>query len=346
MLRIVALDWATIAASTVVAMFTVLLWLLEVSVPPVVKTVQGTWDETRRAQEVLKRLGVAFESASSTAVGVNSHGEKLSQLRAAGELATWVDQAKSEADLAWSLKLEQLYDDEIAFVRALAKDPCEGAKIPPEPRRNVESGAPPIAWLEDLERLARYRAAVFEQYDACRQESRITVDETSLRFKVNSDTTFTMSPGDVDRGIGSVLAAIDDKVLKGNTRNIFVRGHSDSRGTCDPRLRNDLNFRLSYGRAWYLAQRIRDHLVERGFVEGRDYLLTVAGFGASRPKPCRGLVCRDGNYDTENRRIEIAFQRLSAKDVSMMRGFPTAEQLGPPGVDCVGDQTGLTGAAP
>jgi len=333
-LRVIALDWLTIAASTGVALFTLLVCVLKNSVPDVVTNLERSWADTQRSEQALVRLGVALDPKLGLVAPAPPQGELLQKLDGAGELARAVNAAKPATDAAWAQQLKGLCDEERKFLTEHTGDLCEGTATPLEVPKCEVADAIPVAWIEVLRRLGNYRAELFKKVTACGQESRITVGESSLHFVFDSDTEFQMTPDETKRGIDDVLAEVDTAVFREKQRKIFVFGHSDSRGACNDAGRDNHNYRLSFGRAWFLTQAIRDHLASKGLMQGKDYLLTVAGHGDSRPKPCKGDECRSADYDTANRRIEIAFQHLSAKDLAMMNAFPTKEALGPTRADC------------
>jgi len=322
-------------------LFTLLICILGRSVPAVVKNIRTNLDDARVTRVTLGHLGVELAShpERKPLAFLRDSDALLAQLAAAGNLADEVNSTKSDSDRAWSRELEKICDEQRNFWNKRAMELCDGAEIPLEPPLNlVKAGSPPVAWLEELKRLEAYRAAVFKQYDACHQESRLTIDETRLRFEYTSDTLPKVTDKKVQSVINDLISEVDKNVVKGNKRKVFVFGHSDSRGACNYIQRDNRNYRLSYGRAWYLAQKIKLYLAEsyqhKPLVEGKDYLMTVVGHGASRPKTCEALECRSEKYDTENRRIEIAFQRLTLGDLKMMKAFPTDQELGPPRPNC------------
>ncbi len=91
-----------------------------------------------------------------------------------------------------------------------------------------------------------------------------------------------------------------------NSRNIFIRGHADETGD------DNYNYILSYRRALFVANIIKEHLNAKNLKQGVDYHLNIEGLGESRP-----VAKKAGENQNEwwarCRRIELAFQKISAK---------------------------------
>jgi outer membrane protein OmpA-like peptidoglycan-associated protein len=178
--------------------------------------------------------------------------------------------------------------------RALAL--CVPAPEAPHPPRSRSV----LDLLRSLGEMDTYRERVWALHEDCVDEQVEVIPEDLLRFSFNRWNAFDMSNAQVDKAKARIREIVHGKP---DRRRIFVRGHTDWKGT------EEYNYRLSADRAWYVGKVILDHLRAQGLVAGRDFELIPEGFGESRPVD-REEGETNEVFESRCRRIELAFQRI------------------------------------
>lgn len=164
----------------------------------------------------------------------------------------------------------------------------------------------PNGYIEALVNLGEYTRHIFEINDSCMVEKIETIDENLLKFSFNHWNKFDMKIEELNESIEKIKELVDKHE---DLRNIYVRGH------CDPEGDDDYNLVLSYRRAMYVGNIIKQHLESRNLAENRDFFITLSGFGERR------LLKKEPNEEYDDwrsrcRRIELAFQKVSKKTIT------------------------------
>jgi outer membrane protein OmpA-like peptidoglycan-associated protein len=161
---------------------------------------------------------------------------------------------------------------------------------------------------QDLERVATYRDAVWEEYADCLEERVVEIPESLLRFTFNRWDAFDMEPWRLAEAKERIRGFVDEHK---DRRRIIIRGHCDKFGD------DDTNYVISFRRALYVAQIVRDHLATQMLPDGRklrlghDYFVIPIGMGRTVPVERRpGEDENDPGWRGRCRRIELAFQRI------------------------------------
>jgi outer membrane protein OmpA-like peptidoglycan-associated protein len=154
-----------------------------------------------------------------------------------------------------------------------------------------------------LTALRAFRDDIWASYRDCVDERVEVIPEQLLRFAFDRSDAFDMTPNAVEEAQSRIRALVDDNR---DRRRIFVRGHTDWKGT------DEYNYALSADRAWYVGRVVLAHLTSQGLIAGRDFELIPEGLGESRPVEPNANESPEV-HESRCRRIEIAFQRVRAE---------------------------------
>ncbi|MGA1867470.1 MAG: OmpA family protein [bacterium] len=226
----------------------------------------------------------SLKRTSSTLVETDALLREQTKNCSSGFMKIWTDQ---QTDF-WQRRIEKL---------------CE--KPQRELRLNeIRFDDSPNGYIEAFIELGNYYCLVLDLYDKCTEERVEVIDENLLRFKFDRYDEFDMDPQDLKCAKEKIKQLVD---RYGSYRKIQIRGHCDQRGG------DEYNYLLSFRRALYVGNVIKIHLKKQGLIEGKDYFISLIGFGKSRLLP-KAEGEEEEHYYSRCRRIELAFQRLSTRD--------------------------------
>ena len=203
--------------------------------------------------------------------------------------------------------LKRIVEEDWYFWTARARELCEPP--PPVPQFYCEDDyLSELDELDNMAELARFQQAVWQIYEACKEESLVNIPESLLHFTSDRYDSFHphMTEREVEEAFEKIMMYVDEHVFGKKQRKIYVRGHCDDLDT------REYNYLLSFNRAYYVSMKIMEHLTKRGYREGEDYLLYMEGMGESRLLPKE----EDENissWRSRCRRIELAFQKMNPR---------------------------------
>lgn len=308
-------DFLTLVFALVGVLLTVLVAAVHLHVLPLEATVEDGFARLGAARQRVAALRSVLSEeegvpppAIPIATDQPSDGELLDRIAAFGTRARalfdgWETSDREEQGL-WTVVLRSLVTAQRTFWKARAAELCVPAAdrpaLPPPP--TVDAGADVLA--RDLAAVLAAGARVWAVYEECLGEKVEEIPDDLLHFAYNQATPdpAVMTPEDVHQAHALIRELV---AQRGRGYRIIVRGHCSPEG---PRRLNDL---LSFARALYVVDLVRERLAEDHLVEGRDYVLVPEGLGVSvPPMPARAPSEDEAAYFARCRRIQLAFQRM------------------------------------
>lgn len=285
------------------------LWLVvKESILPLEARQATDLERLRSAHLRLIALGKMVErqvpSLNLSDVGSNGDGNVLGRIRTIGLTAQaqstngeWV--ANLTDDITGQVLQTRLLDEQDFWIRR-ASELCKlDEPVPAAPQLDNKPSL--VEHLSFAGKLATYRGRIWQLHDRCVESKKKILDENLLRFRYDKYDEFDMPPERVAAARQQIRDWVDQHR---DFRHIHVEGH------CDPLGSSDYNYRLSFMRAFHVAEIIRQYLDTKALVEGRDYFLHVSGYSWRRQLD-RHRGESEAAWHSRLRRIEIGFQRAS-----------------------------------
>jgi len=268
-------------------------------------------DDLSRRLEETKRL-------DSKTIGVDipaSIADKPNKLDAMIHIPASMEELKKAAlgvstveNQVWTANLKHLAEDELRFWNDLKQGLCDSRMIPAVPDTPADS-ANPTDWALFVRNLKRWEMKVWEQYLKCQEPVPFIIGEDLLHFKIDKWDLFE---NNLDTALRIIYENVD-KILKSHSQ-IYVFGHTDPSGG------DKHNEDLSFHRAQFVAEKIRQHLVEKNLHESVDFALYPVGMGRYKKpdkEPDKLPTESIDDYYKRLRRIEISFRSAAKSSVGM-----------------------------